>query len=251
MHAACQCRWVWKAGPDVPEPTAAGILGRVIGPWPRLGLTLAVVVFALAMAYLESAVVVYLREALGVGTGDVFPIDLETELSGRLGWIEIGREAATLLMIGGIGWVAGRTALERLAWAAVVFGVWDIGYYVWLWVFSGWPESPLTWDLLFLIPAPWAGPVWAPVAVSLALVGFGLALAGRYRAGLAPRAGRGALALLLAAGGVVVVSFLTNAGLVLSGGTPTEFAWPIFAVGMLLGMGAAAVILRSATLPER
>jgi hypothetical protein len=216
------------------------------GPWPRAGLVAAVAVFAIAMAYLESAVVVYLREALGVGTGDVFPIDLESELSGRLGWIEVGREAATLLMIGGIGWVAGRTGLERLAWAAVVFGVWDIGYYFWLWVFSGWPESLLTWDLLFLIPAPWAGPVWAPMAVSLALVGFGLAMAGRYRAGLAPTAGVGPLAGLVVGGAVVVVSFLTNAALVLDAGVPTDFAWPIFAAGMGIGIGSALAILRSA-----
>lgn len=216
------------------------------GPWPRIGLVVAVAVYAFAMAYLESAVVVYLRQALGVGTGDVFPIDLESELSGRLGWIEIGREAATLLMIGGIGWVAGRTGLERLAWAAVVFGIWDIGYYWWLWVFSGWPDSLLTWDLLFLIPAPWAGPVWAPVAVSLGLVGFGLAMAGRYRAGLAPASGRWPLVGLLAGGAVVVVSFLINAALVLDAGTPTEFAWPIFAAGMGIGIGSALVILRSA-----
>ncbi len=219
---------------------------RSTGPWPRAGVIVAVAVFAMAMAYLESAVVVYLREALGVGTGDVFPIDLESELSGRLGWIEIGREAATLLMIGGIGWVAGRTGLERLAWAAVVFGIWDIGYYFWLWVFSGWPESLLTWDLLFLIPLPWAGPVWAPMAVSLALVAFGLAMAGRYRAGLAPTTGRRPLLGLVVGGAVVVVSFLTNAALVLDAGVPTDFAWPIFAVGMAIGIGSALLTLRSA-----
>ena len=227
----------------------APMLRRVLqrsGPWPRAGLVVAVSVFAIAMAYLESAVVVYLREALGVGTGDVFPIDLESELSGRLGWIEVGREAATLLMIGGIGWVAGRTGLERLAWAAVVFGIWDIGYYFWLWAFSGWPESPLTWDLLFLIPAPWAGPVWAPMAVSLALVGFGLAMAGRYRAGLAPTTGWWPLAGLVVGGAVVVVSFLTNATLVLDAGVPADFAWPIFATGMGMGIGSALAILRSA-----
>lgn len=221
------------------------ILDRT-GPWPRIGLVLAVAIFAVAMAYLESAVVVYLRHALGVGTGDVFPIDLESELSGSLGWIEIGREAATLLMIGGIGWVAGRTGLERLAWAAVVFGIWDIGYYFWLWVFSGWPDSLLTWDLLFLIPAPWAGPVWAPVAVSVGLVGFGLALAGRYRAGRAPTTGGAPLIGLIAGGAVVVASFLTNAPLVLEAGVPTDFAWPIFAAGMGIGIGSALVILRSA-----
>lgn len=218
----------------------------VRGPWPKAGLIVAVAAFAVAMAYLESAVVVYLRQALGQATGDVFPIDLETELSGRLGWIEVGREGATLVMIGAVGWVVGRSGLERLAWAAVVFGIWDIGYYVWLWVFSGWPESLLTWDLLFLIPVPWAGPVWAPVAVSAALVAFGLALAGRYRAGLSARATTLTLGGLLLGGLVVIFSFTLNAGVVLDGGTPTDFAWPVFAAGMGIGIVAALAILRTA-----
>lgn len=209
-------------------------------------MILAVAAFAFAMAYLESAVVVYLRQALGVATGDVFPIDLETELSGRLGWIEVGREAATLVMIGAVGWVVGRSGLERLAWAAVVFGIWDIGYYFWLWVFSGWPDSLLTWDLLFLIPVPWAGPVWAPVAVSGALVAFGLALAGRYRAGLPARATTLTLGGLLLGGLVVIFSFTLNAGVVLGGGTPTDFAWPVFTAGMGIGIVAALAILRTA-----
>ncbi|HEX2193873.1 MAG TPA: hypothetical protein VHK63_02795 [Candidatus Limnocylindria bacterium] len=214
---------------------------------PPAGLVVAVAVYALAMAYLESAVVVYLRQALGHGTGDVFPIEIGTELSGRLGWIELGREAATLFMIGSVGWVVGRAGLERLAWAAVVFGIWDIGYYFWLWVFSGWPSALTTWDLLFLLPVPWAGPVWAPVAISAALIGFGLVLAGRYRAGLEARAGLLPVAGLLLGGLVVIVSFTLNAGVVLEGGTPTEFAWPIFLAGVAIGVVAAAAILRTAS----
>jgi hypothetical protein len=206
-----------------------------------------VVAYALAMAYLESAVVVYLRQALGVSTGEVFPIDLESELSGRLGWIELGREAATLAMIGSVGWLVGRSGLERLAWAAVIFGIWDIGYYFWLWVFSGWPTSLGTWDLLFLIPVPWAGPVWAPVAVSLALVGFGLALAARYRAGLRARAGLFPLGALILGGLVVIVSFILNAGVVLDGGTPSDFPWSVFVAGMGIGVVAAVAILRTAS----
>jgi hypothetical protein len=218
---------------------------------PRLSVVLPVAAFALAMAYLESAVVVYLRQALGVSTGEVFPIDLESELSGTLGWIELGREAATLVMIGSIGWLVGRRGLERLAWAAVIFGIWDIGYYFWLWVFSGWPTSLATWDLLFLIPVPWAGPVWAPVAVSVALVAFGLALAARYRAGLEARADRTTLGALIAGGVIVIVSFILNAGVVLGGGTPTDFAWPVFAAGMGIGVVAAVAILRTASpLPQ-
>jgi hypothetical protein len=190
--------------------------------------------------------VVYLRQALGVSTGDVFPIDLQSELSGRLGWIELGREAATLVMIGSVAWLVGRSGLERLAWAGVIFGVWDIGYYGWLWVMSGWPTSLATWDLLFLIPVPWAGPVWAPIAVSVGLVGFGLALAGRYRAGLRARGRLRQLGALVLGGLVVVASFVLNAGVILGGGTPSDFAWPVFAAGMVIGVVAAVAILRTA-----
>lgn len=209
---------------------------------PPLDVTVAVLAFAVAMAYLEAAVVVYLREALGHGTGDVFPIDL-TANARLLGWIEIGREAATLVMITTVGWIAGRSGLERLAWAAVVFGTWDIAYYVWLWAFSGWPPGIGTWDLLFLIPLPWAGPVWAPVTVSLALVGFGLAMAGRCRTAGPPSTSWPDIVLLTVGGLVIIGSFMLNAAVVLDGGVPTEFAWPVFVAGMAIGMVAATRIL--------
>jgi len=210
---------------------------------PPLGLTVGIVLYAVAMAYLEAAVVVYLRGALGVPTGTVFPIDLSPR-GMPFGWIEVGREGATLVMIGAVGWIAGRSPLERLAWAGAVFGIWDIGYYAFLWVFSGWPSSVGTWDILFLLPAPWAGPVWAPLAVSAALIGFGLACAGRLRSGVSMRFGRRHLWVLLLGGAIIIASFLLNAGLVLEGGVPTSFAWPIFLVGLAIGVGAAWVALR-------
>ncbi len=33
-----------------------------------------------------------------------------------------------------------------------------------------WPESLFTWDILFLIPVPWVGPVLAPCIVSLTMI---------------------------------------------------------------------------------
>jgi hypothetical protein len=214
----------------------------VVGRLPPIGLTAGIVLYAVAMAYLEAAVVVYLRAALGVPTGTVFPIDLSPAAM-PYGSIEVGREAATLVMIGAVAWIAGRSPLERLAWAGVVFGTWDIGYYAFLWVFSGWPSSVDTWDILFLLPAPWAGPVWAPIAVSAALIGFGLACAGRLRSGESVRFGRRHLGVLLLGGAIIIASFLLNAGLVLEGGTPSEFAWPIFLAGLAIGMVAAWVAL--------
>lgn len=203
----------------------------------------AVLAYAVAMAYVEAAVVVYLERALGADVGDVFPIRPITE-AGGLAAIETGREAATLVMIGAVGIIAGRSRLERLAWAAVVFGAWDIGYYAWLYVFSGWPPSPGTIDLLFLIPVPWAGPVWSPVAVSSLLVCVGLVAARTLRAGrvfvVCPRHWIAAVA-----GGILIaLSYMTDAPRVLDGGLPGPYPWPLFVAGVALALWAAVDVLR-------
>lgn len=203
----------------------------------------AVIAFGIAMAFLESAVVVYLQRALGIDPLALFPLQDPAGV-GDLAAIEVGREAATLLMLVAVGWLAGRSALERLAWTAVAFGTWDILYYAWLAVFIGWPSSLGTWDLLFLIPVPWAGPVAAPVAVSVALVGFGLAAAARLRVGAPVRAGRAQLAAGILGGLVVILAFCWNAPLLLDGGIPTDFPWPVFAAGMTLAAWGAATALR-------
>jgi hypothetical protein len=211
----------------------------------RFPATAAVVItFAVAMAYLESAVVVYLQGALGIDPTALFPVQ-EPALVGDLALIEVGREAATLVMLATVGWLAGRSGLERLAWTAVAFGTWDILYYGWLWVFIGWPPSLGTWDLLFLIPVPWTGPVWSPVAISIALIGFGLAAAGRLRAGAPVRAGRAQVAAGIAGGLIVIVAFCWNAALVLEGGVPTDFPWPVFAAGLGLAAWGATTALRA------
>jgi hypothetical protein len=201
------------------------------------------IAYAVAMAFLESVVVVYLQRALGIDPTILFPVP-EPALAGDLALIEVGREAATLVMLGTVGWLAGRGGLERLAWTAVAFGTWDILYYAWLWVFIGWPPSLGTWDLLFLIPVPWTGPVWAPVAISLALIGFGLAAARQLRAGRPVRVGRAHVAAGVAGGLIVVASFCWNAALVLDGGVPTDFPWPVFAAGLGLAAWGATTALR-------
>jgi len=202
-----------------------------------------VVAYAVAMAFLESAVVVYLQRALGIDPRALFPLR-DPAVTGDLALIEVGREAATLVMLAAVGWLAGRSGLERLAWTAVAFGTWDVFYYAWLWAFIGWPSSLGTWDLLFLIPVPWTGPVWAPVAISLALVGFGLAAARRIRAGSPVRSGRVQVAAGVAGGLVVVVSFTLDAGRILAGGVPDSFAWPVFAAGLGLAVWGATTALR-------
>jgi hypothetical protein len=203
-----------------------------------------VIVFAIAMAYLESAVVLYLTLALGGTVGVLFPLQ-PAGTFGNLGWIEVGREAATLVMIATVGMLAGRSAVERLAWAAVVFGVWDIGYYAFLWLFAGWPDSLGTTDLLFLIPVPWVGPVWSPVVVSLALVGFGLAAARQAGSERGLHVRRAHVAIALLGGLVVIVSYTMGAAGVLQGGMPGDYPWPVFLAGMAIAVAAAVHALRS------
>jgi hypothetical protein len=207
---------------------------------------LVVSAFAVAMAYLEAAVVVYLQRALGITPAQLFPLQ-SGDVVGDLALIEVGREFSTLVMLAGIGWLAGSRWVDRLAWTSVAFGIWDIFYYGWLWVFIGWPSSPGTWDVLFLIPLPWAGPVWAPIAVSLALAGFGLAAARRAARGRPPRVDRKIGLLAVAGGLVVVVSFVAQAPALLDQGLPGWFPWPVFGAGMATAAGAAIASLRSGT----
>jgi hypothetical protein len=202
----------------------------------------AIVTYAVAMAYVEAAVVVYLRAAYGLAVGDIFPLH-EPVGADPFATIEVGREAATLVMIGAVGWLVGRTGLERLAWAAVIFGIWDIGYYAGLSVMSGWPPSLGTWDLLFLIPVPWIGPVWAPIVVSAALVVTGLAAAARLRRAERFRIGTWQVAGGLSGGLLVVLSFTIDAARILDGDSPESFAWPLFLAGMIAAVTSAATAL--------
>jgi hypothetical protein len=131
---------------------------------------IAIAIFAIAMGYLESAVVVYIRE-IYFPEGFAFPMKMMSE---RVIITEIFRELATLIMLAGIGIIAGRSRLERFGLFLFVFGVWDIFYYVFLYALLGWPESLFTWDILFLLPTTWVGPVIAPVINAITMVIFGL-----------------------------------------------------------------------------
>ncbi|MBI1305647.1 MAG: hypothetical protein GC181_03420 [Bacteroidetes bacterium] len=122
--------------------------------------------FAISMALLESAVVIYLRTLM---YPDGFEFPLRT-LNKNLAVVEICREAATIFMLIAIGWLSGKNGNSRFAWFLHAFAVWDIFYYVFLKVFLNWPASMATWDVLFLIPVMWVGPVWAPVLLSLLMI---------------------------------------------------------------------------------
>jgi hypothetical protein len=131
---------------------------------------LLVVVFAIGMAWVEAASVYYLR--MMVDRLDPYQAN-PLPMRGVLERVELMREAATLLMLLTIGALAGRTWRRRLGYTAIAFGVWDIFYYVFLKMICDWPKSLFDWDILFLLPLPWWGPVLAPVCVALLLIVWG------------------------------------------------------------------------------
>src|SRR6476619_1365482 len=131
---------------------------------------LTVATFAVGMAWLEAATVYYLRAMVDrIEPYQPNPLPIR----GVLGEVELVREAATLLMLLTIGMLAGRTGRARLGYTAIAFGVWDILYYVFLRIICGWPRSLFDWDILFLLPLPWWGPVLAPCCIATLMILWG------------------------------------------------------------------------------
>lgn len=203
--------------------------------------------FGISFGYVEAAVVIYLRalyeplrERLtpGRAPGDLFPlvdsgrmVSVAPETK-RLLEVEVIREAATLIMLAAAAMLV---AGERSFWLpafSIAFGVWDISFYLFLKLWIDWPASLLTWDLLFLLPVPWASPVLAPVLVSLTIIGCGLAAL--YRpVYIRPREWLG----LVLGGALVILSFTWDFRYLLAGGLPHYFAWWLFLAGELLSLG--------------
>jgi hypothetical protein len=223
--------------------------------------------FAIAMGFLEAIVVVYLR-ALYYPAGFQFPLKpvpmviLNTEII---------REVCTIVMLVAVAHVSARSSSMRLSYFLFVFGVWDIVYYVALKVFLDWPPSLLTWDVLFLIPITWTGPVIAPLAtaVTFCVISFLIALVVSKFSMLRPH--RSAWVIMAVGALFIFVSFIWNytsmiikKGLIIdligmresqaflesvSNHVPVSFAWPAYIIGETLLITSAVLIYRAANVP--
>lgn len=127
-------------------------------------------IFSIAMGFLESAVVVYIRE-IYYPNGFEFPL---VPFDSEIMVTKLLREATTLVMLISISVISGKDFNQRFAMFLYSFGIWDIFYYVFLKLLVDWPASLLTWDILFLIPVPWIGPVLAPILLSLTMITLAL-----------------------------------------------------------------------------
>ena len=209
-----------------------------------------VVAFAVAMAWVEAASVFYIRALVDrIEPYQPNPLPLEA-MTGALGYVEPWREAATLVMIATLGLLAGRTWRRCAGYAALAFGVWDIFYYVFLRLMSGWPRTLLDWDILFLLPLPWWGPVLAPVSIALVMILWGTLAAQLGDDASVPRwsSALGCVGIVLA-----LAVFMVDAWRAMPDGReavlqvlPTTFNWPLFSVALLLMALPALHHLRAA-----
>ena len=223
-------------------------IGERSNPWVMM------ILFSIAFAWVESAVVVYLREIYFDGAFK-FPLVVFWEegkhILGPLVRIELGREIATIIMLVAAGCLAGKNGLLKFCYFLVVFGMWDICYYIWLYVMVVWPESLMTWDLLFFVPLPWVGPVITPVIIALTMI-----VAGSLIIYLNDRGYRIAwrwydMAIELGCGFLLIVAFcwdwrniLQMPGDITRSGIPNPFAWWLYVPVYLFSVIYFAIRLR-------
>jgi len=198
---------------------------------------LIVVVFSIAFGYIEAAVVVYLRQIFHPD-GFIFPMTVfgTGPLFKRFLLTEIGREAATIVLIFTCAWMSGHNRRQRVAYFLIIFAVWDIFYYVWLKVLLDWPASIMDWDILFLIPVTWASPVLYPVLISITLIVFAVVILCRGSYGRPVRATLPEWLAFSAAGLIVVVSFCLPGLHVTEQDFASHFYLPLFVAGLLLSI---------------
>jgi len=238
----------------------------VVTPKRELRRILAgLLLFSAAFGYVEAAVVAYLRSIYNPlraqfypgNPGELFPL-LSLQQLQSLGpehilrlKIELGRELATMLMLAGVAFTATRKPREWAAAFFICFGIWDIMFYLFLKLMLNWPASLLTWDILFLIPVPWAGPVIAPILVSLSMIVCGFFMLWREYNRKPLHLTTWRWALILLGGGTIVLAFAWDFRNTANGGTPNPFHWLLFAAGEVIAVGAIVTSLRGNTTAGR
>jgi hypothetical protein len=196
-----------------------------------------VIAFSIAFANIEASVVVYLRQIFHPD-GFHFPMAVlgEGPHWKRFLLTEIGREAATMVLILTTCWLAGRNRQQRFAYFMTIFALWDIFYYVWLKVLIGWPSTIMDWDILFLIPVTWASPVLYPVLVSLVLLVMAAMILLRDYCGRPLQPTLFDWLSLGASGLIIVASFCIVGVHIREPGFESYFYRSLYAAGLLLGI---------------
>jgi hypothetical protein len=190
-------------------------------------------VWGVAFAYIEASVVVYLRK-IYYPDGFSFPVVIAQN---SIMIVEVFRELATLIILWATATLAYTRVQSRVGAFMVLFGIWDIFYYLFLKLVLNWPQGLESWDILFLFPLPWVGPVWAPVVVSLGLVYSGSAILLRNGRGFFLDFDRKFIGIEFLAAAVIIISFLIPGYAVIGQSVPNHFPYYLFWTGFMGGFG--------------
>jgi len=229
-----------------------------------------VTIFSIAMGLFESGLVIYLQE-LYYPDGFTFPLK---QIPAHILNFEYLREISTIVMLICIGLLAGKNFTERFAYFLYSFGVWDIFYYTWLKVLINWPPSLLTWDVLFLIPVVWIGPVLAPLICSLTMILFALIIIILQRKGFNVKIKFREWVLIILGSALIFISFIWDyTKIIVEGGfiselttirtnpefqkiiseyVPDYYNWYLFTFGeLLILLGILLLIFRIVTMTRK
>jgi hypothetical protein len=221
--------------------------------WRRTAAGL--ILFGISFGYVEAAVVVYLRAIYdpvrhklrpNQPAGELFPLIPANQLQNaapETAWLrslEVAREAATMIMLASVALVAAGGRSLWLPSFAIAFGTWDLFFYVFLKLLVHWPKSIMTWDILFIIPVPWAAPVLAPLIVSITIIGAGLLALARPMRMLPAHWGAMTIGVAL-----ILLALMWDYQNLTAGGLPRPFAWKLFGAGEITGVAAFLHALRS------
>lgn len=205
---------------------------------------LIVTIYAIAMGFLEAVLVLYLRKIFYQNN---FSFPLKGFIESQIFSIELLREAATIIMLFAVSFLAGRSIYEKFAYFIYSFAIWDIFYYIFLKLTLNWPPSLFTWDVLFLIPWPWVGPVLAPILCSLQMIIFAsfiIHFDDIKRVKILPKE----WAFIIIGSVIILFTWLFDYGLIIfqnnfsqelfietmKSYVPDSFNWPLFLFGLLL-----------------
>ena len=191
------------------------------------------IAWGVLFGYMEAAVVVYLRE-IYYPDGFTFPLVL---IDQNIMLTELLREGVTLFIMWTTVSLTYQRIQSRVAAFFLIFGVWDIFYYVFLKLLLNWPDTLVSWDILFLIPLPWVGPVWAPVLISVGFIISSIFILTLNHMNRYVAFDNKFILLELFAASMIIFSFVMTGHTVIEQNAPIHFPLYLFLFGFLLGIG--------------
>lgn len=199
-----------------------------------------IILFAIAMGYLESAVVVYIIKIINLQglSSALHPLTHLLRIGADFYWTEIFREASTIIMLGAVALICAGS-IKRIEKAfyyfMLSFGVWDVFYYIFLKVLINWPQTILDPDCLFAIPVIWASPVLAPVLISISLIGISLIMLKKMEDKKYKQLGIINRVLILAGSSIIVMLTFWTSYTIINGEVIMQtYNWALFMIGLVI-----------------